>query len=180
MGPLFELEWSRGNLRGRLDLLRVIYCLGLIVEVFALAQGEEPTTPEFAQGWLIFFVAQQLLLIVVTTPAFVAAGIGDEKARGSLQFLLLTDLSSWEIVAGTCLGRLSQTAALLSAGLPLLCFLAAFGGFPLTTPICIAAFTLAFLFALSGASALAAVWARQTRDAVLALYMVAAGLLFSG
>ena len=38
-------------------------------------------------------------LIVLLTPVFLAGAIGDEKSRGSLQFLLITDLNAWEILA---------------------------------------------------------------------------------
>lgn len=174
LGPLFDLEWSLAAQRGRLDLFRRAYALILILQLVMLGRGEDDTIYQFAQHWTVWFLVQQCIVIVLVTPIAVAGAIGDEKARGSLQFLLLTDLNAWEIVAGKCLGRVAQVGILLLAGLPLLGFLSALGGFPFTTMLMVAAFSTAFLFALGGISALAAVWTRQTRQAVMAVYLVAA------
>lgn len=179
VGPLFELEWLRANQRGRLDLLRRVYACILILELLVLDRGENPSLFSFAHRWLLLFLVQQFLLIVVLTPVFLAGTIGDEKARGALQFLLITDLNAWEILVDRCLGRLTQVAFVLSAGVPLLCFTTVLAGFPFTTAIFLTGFTVAFLFALGSASALAAVWTRQTRQAVSAVYIAGAALFLA-
>jgi ABC-type transport system involved in multi-copper enzyme maturation permease subunit len=178
LGPVFEFEWERGNQRGWLDPLRRLYSVALVLQLVVYAGSEK--IHELAQAWLAVFFAQQLVVIVVATPIFVARGIGDEKSCGSLQFLLTTELTSWEIVLGKCLGRLAQLALLLLVALPLVCFLVVFAGFRLTTVLALTSFTVAFLVAVGAASILAAVWTRRTRDAVLALYMVTAACFLCG
>ena len=179
VGPLFELEWLRANQRGRLDLLRRVYACILLFELLVLDRGDTYDVYAFAQRWVGWFLLQQFVLIVILTPVFLAGAIGDEKARGALQFLLITDLTAWEILVGRCVGRLTQVAYVLSVGVPLLCFTTVLAGFPFWTALCLVAFTLAFLFALGAASALAAVWTGQTRQAVAAVYFAGVGLVLA-
>ncbi len=118
------------------------------------------------------FVVQQLLLLLLATPAFVAGAITDEKRRGTLPQLLTTDLDTRHILLGKHLGRTAQVLLLAVVGLPPFALLAGFAGVsPLTILIMVAALA-APLFALASGSVLASVWCRQTRDAVLALYVL--------
>jgi ABC-type transport system involved in multi-copper enzyme maturation permease subunit len=118
------------------------------------------------------FVVQQLLLLLLATPAFVAGAITDEKRRGTLPQLLTTDLDTRHILLGKLLGRTAQVLLLAVAGLPPFALLAGFAGVsPLTILVLVAALA-APLFALASGSVLASVWCRQTRDAVLALYVL--------
>src|SRR5262249_50884388 len=92
-----------------------------------------------------------------------------------LQYLLTTNVTTWEIVIGKLLGRLTQLALLALAGLPLLCLMAPFTGFNLITILALVVFTILVLIGLGSASMLASVWSRQTRDAVIALYGLGLG-----
>ncbi len=58
------------------------------------------------------------------------------------------------------------------AGLPLFALLAGFGGVEPVTLLAVAAALLMPLFALASATLLASVWCRQTRDAILTLYVL--------
>ena len=93
-----------------------------------------------------------------------------KSLRGTLQHLLTTDLTTWQIVIGKFLGRMTQLVVLALAGLPLLCLMAPFAGFDLFAILAFAAVAVLPLFAVGAASMLASVWARQTRDAVLGVY----------
>ncbi len=118
------------------------------------------------------FVVQQILLLLLATPAFVAGSITDEKRRGTLPQLLTTDLDTRHILLGKLLGRTAQVLLLAVAGLPPFALLAGFGGVPPLSILILCAVLAAPLFALATASVLASVWCRQTRDAVLALYVL--------
>jgi ABC-type transport system involved in multi-copper enzyme maturation permease subunit len=201
VGPVLHQEMLLGGRRYRLHLLRWLYAGWLIFQVifFWLAfQAEESTlankymrangqevwnvasAPEvigarFAETYL----SQQMLLLLLITPAFVAGAVTDEKRRGTMQYLLTTDLESRHIILGKLVGRLAQVFLVLLAGLPLFALLAGFGG---VTPITIAFSVLVLVlpvFGLAAGALLASVWCRQTRDAVLAFYLVcvAVGLL---
>jgi ABC-type transport system involved in multi-copper enzyme maturation permease subunit len=179
-GPLFDFEWSQANRRGRLDLLCRVYAFILLLQLLLLARSDTPTVHEYSQRWLGWFLTQQVVLIVFLTPMLTAGAIGDEKARGSMQFLLTTDLNAWEIVVGKCLGRLASVTILLAVGLPTFGFLAGFAGFPFTVVLLLPLFLLTFCFAVGAFSVLAAVWTRQTRQAVMAVYLVGGALTLAG
>src|SRR5262249_18472537 len=124
--------------------------------------------PRFINSYVWAFVVQQFVLLLLLTPAFVAGAITDEKSGGTLQHLLTTNLSTWEIVVGKLLGRLAQLGMLALAGLPLMCLIAPFTGFNIISLIALATFTLLVLVAVGSITMLASVWSRQTRDAVVA------------
>ncbi|MBY0228066.1 MAG: hypothetical protein K2W96_02180, partial [Gemmataceae bacterium] len=136
------------------------------------ASALEPVGARFAEA----FLAQQGLLLLLLVPACVAGAVTDEKRKGTLQHLLLTDLESRHLIVGKMLARVLQVLLVLVAGLPLFALMAGFGGLP---PISIAVAAASLVLPLVGLSAmtlLASVWCRQTRDAVLGLY-AAFGLL---
>jgi ABC-type transport system involved in multi-copper enzyme maturation permease subunit len=204
IGPVLHQEMLLGGRRYRLHLLRWIYGGWLVLQVLYLylafqaeessvaratltsggaVRYNEASAPEVVGSrFAEMFIGQQLLLLLLITPAFVAGAVTDEKRRGTLQYLLTTDLESRHIVLGKLVGRVAQVALVMLAGLPLFGVLAGFGG---VAPVSIffAAGGLAMpLFAVSAGTLLASVWCRQTRDAVLAFYLVcvAIGLLVRG
>ncbi len=132
-------------------------------------QPDPSVTGRFAANYVDVFVIQQLILVLLATPAFTAGAVTDEKTRGTLQHMLTAHLTAGEIILGKLLGRLAQVAMLVLVGLPALCFIGVFGAPPLLLLIILATTTVP-MFAIGAASLLASVWCRQTRDAVLILY----------
>src|SRR5438132_1499962 len=129
VGPVVQQEMLLGSRRSRLHVLRWIYAGWLILEVFFFFfkfEAEEasrqfaymlsgvPDTerelrllasaPEVVGRWFTdAFLGQQMILLLLATPAFVAGAITDEKRRGTLQYLLTTDLEDRHIVVGKLL-----------------------------------------------------------------------------
>ncbi len=118
------------------------------------------------------FISQQFILLAIATPALVAGAITDEKRRGTLQYLLLTDAGTRPLLWGKLLGRVAQVGILALAGLPPFALLGGFGGVGLVKLLAFVALSVLTVFAVAAAALLASVWSRQTRDAVLALYAV--------
>ncbi len=194
VGAVWHQEWLLGSRRNRLYLFRWIYAGWLIVLVlygYVHCTNEQSSRlsgrsvnstslflaygsmPEIVGQWFAeSFVAQQMILLVLVTPAFVAGAITDEKRRGTLQYLLAADLESRHIILGKLLGRVAQVAQVAVAGLPLFALLAGFGGVQPVTILAVIVALIVPLFALASATLLASVWCRQTRDAVLALYVL--------
>ena len=137
-------------------------------EALVLANGD--ALGRFASEYIAILVRQHFFLIVLVTPTFVAGAIADEKARGTLQDLLTAQLSSWEIVAGKLFGRLCRLA-ICAAVPPPIAVIAGFGEVPILAVAAVAVVSLAPLFTLGALSLLASVWATQTRDAVLRVYL---------
>jgi ABC-type transport system involved in multi-copper enzyme maturation permease subunit len=73
-------------------------------------------------------VTAQALAVLILTPALVGGVIAEEKQRGTLQLLLASSLSSFEIVVSKILVRISHLLILLALPLPVLCLLNMLGG----------------------------------------------------
>ncbi|HLN28650.1 MAG TPA: ABC transporter permease subunit [Gemmataceae bacterium] len=188
VGPVLAQEMILGSRRSWQHVFRRIYTGWLIVLLLlfywiyviqsnylgSLIMGV-PRVPGVASHFAATFVEtlvwQQFILIVLVTPAFTAGAITDEKSRGTLQYLLAADLTSWEIILGKLIGRVAQVAVLALAALPLLCFIGVFGGVTFSLLFALFAVAIVPVLALAAASLLASVWSRQTRDAVLGIYI---------
>ncbi|HEV3117151.1 MAG TPA: ABC transporter permease subunit [Gemmataceae bacterium] len=190
VGPVLTQELLLGSRRSRQHLFRRIYTGWLVVQLLFfyflylidanvlgswLFSGtiNSYATTDFATSLIGKLISQQFILLLLATPAFTAGAITDEKASGTLQYLLAADLTAWEIIVGKLLGRAAQVAILALASLPVLCFMGVFGGVSLLFVAALVAVTVAPMFALGSASLLASVWSRQTRDAVLGVYLAA-------
>ncbi len=194
VGPVLHQEMLLGGRRNRLHILRWLYGALLVIQLFWLFlsyQMEEwnrarlntmtyksrannkTSAPEvIGERFAILYVKQQMILLLLITPAFVAGAITDEKRSGTLQYLVLTDLEARHIILGKVLARLAQVALVMLGGIPLFAFLAGFGGIQPITVLFTVIVLIMPLFGLASASLLASVWFKQTRDAVLALYLV--------
>jgi ABC-type transport system involved in multi-copper enzyme maturation permease subunit len=179
VGPVLNLELTLAGRRGRHAIFRWIYAawLLLLLAVYLVMHYV------LAAAWVLhhfteFLIVQHFILILLVTPTFTAGAITDEKGRGTLQDLLTAGLTSWEIVIGKLLGRLAQVAALLLTALPVLCFIGVFGGLDPTVLVALVLTSGLALFAVAAASLLASVWTRETRTAVLGVF-VAVALLFA-
>ncbi len=179
IGPILHQEMLLGSRRNKLYIFRWVYAGWLIVQILWFAwiglissfgnPDAEPITAYVSTHFLQVFVRQQLALIFLATPVFVAGAITDEKTRGTLQYLMTTDLASWHILIGKLLARVAQVALIGLAGLPLLCFLGVVGGLEPLTLVVLFLVTAMPLFAVGAATLLATVWTRKTLEAVLIL-----------
>jgi ABC-type transport system involved in multi-copper enzyme maturation permease subunit len=132
---------------------------------------------EYLVSWLVVFLLQQFALIVIAAPAVAAGSITEEKTRGSLQDLLITDLESWEIILGKWLAHVTQLGITALAGLPLFLFVGVLAGLTLVNILLMAVHSLLPLAGLAAVSLLASVWCRKTTTAVLVVYVVGGGIL---
>jgi ABC-type transport system involved in multi-copper enzyme maturation permease subunit len=198
VGPILFQEMLLGSRRNPLYVFRWFYAAWLVMLLTSaylshlsehsrpvfMPTFEEPPRPlsapqvvgaRFAET----FVSHQLILLALVVPAFAAGAITDEKRRGTLEHLLTTDLEDRHILLGKLLARSAQVLLVALTGLPLFALMAGFGGMEPFSILVIAASFLPPLFGLGAATLLASVLCRQTRDAVLALYLVitVAGLI---
>lgn len=178
VGPVLHQELLLAGRRSQLHLFRWIYAAWLILQItyfsytwlFSPAQRNSYATGDLASWFVEVYVVQQLMLLVLVTPAFAAGAITEEKTTGTLQYLLTSDLTPGQIVLGKVLARSFQVGVLALTGLPLFAFLSAFAGAEPLTLLAVVGVTVAPLFALVSASVLASVWCSQTRNAALGLY----------
>jgi ABC-type transport system involved in multi-copper enzyme maturation permease subunit len=177
---VFNQEMMLAGRRQRTHWLRWLYgamVLVQLVPVFFFAGSFQEWLLEVGfSDFFERFIALHFLLLALLTPGLVSGAITDEKTSGTLQYLLTAFLSPWEIILGKLLARIFQLVLMSLAGLPLLALLSGFGGVP-ELPAALAVLSLALLLGLAAASMLASVWCRQTRDALLSIYLVGVGLI---
>jgi hypothetical protein len=190
LGPVLYQELLLTGRRRRLHLLRWIYGGVLLAEfcyIFVLTAGlflpfdrmPRLGLVEWSRTLVHLLLWQQLVLILLVTPAFVAGEVTDEKTRGTLQYLLTTDLKSWEIVLGKQLAQVAALAGLQAMNVPLLCFAGLTGEYPLEAVLAQQAALFLLTFLLGAASLLVSVWSRSTSDAMVTLYGAGALLLLT-
>jgi ABC-type transport system involved in multi-copper enzyme maturation permease subunit len=136
----------------------------------ALQRQELAAKVEAAGNSVSFLLYEQLLLIMLITPAVTAGALGYEKEGNTLEALLCTDLASREIVAGKFLGRMCVLARILCLPLPLLIIWGGFAGMGLARILLALLVLAALAFFLAAACMLTAVWTRRTSDAILGCY----------
>jgi ABC-type Na+ efflux pump permease subunit len=117
-----------------------------------------------------FLLYEQFFLILLVTPAITAGALGYEKEGSTLEPLLCTELTSWEIVTSKLLGRMCVLARIICVPLPLLVLCAALADLQWGQFLLALLFLTVLTFFLTAACILSAVWTRRTSDAILACY----------
>jgi ABC-type transport system involved in multi-copper enzyme maturation permease subunit len=193
VGPVFVLELIRSSRRGGQHRFRWAYAGWLLLQfgifayvlfvtyifqpLFHPATRWRPSPADagnLASTFLTVFVVQQFLVFLLAGPAFAAGTITEEKMRRTLEHLLTTGLSAWEIVAGKLLASVVRVFDLSLPGWLMLAFLAGVCGLDPLLLLALVGGTLAPLLALAAAGILASVWCRHTTSAVFTAYLLAA------
>ncbi|MFO0807889.1 MAG: ABC transporter permease subunit [Gemmataceae bacterium] len=174
LGPLFRHELVRLAHRQRLTLWRSVYALclvGIAAITFAAATNgfEKRLTPfltaRIAEALFVGLMLLQFVLAAVLIPQWTADVVAGEKERQTLPFLLVSDLTSREVVLGKMAARLAQVSMFLFAGLPVLAMLQLYGGADIELIVWVVLSLVATLLSASGAAILASVAERTTRQA---------------
>lgn len=182
VGPIFAYELVRIARRGRCFLIR-----GMCACLFAMLvlgmywvwsrlfeQGKVPPSQmsAFAEAVFVIFLGLQFALAILITPAYTAAAITDEKERNTLAFLLATDLRGRELVLGKFAARVLNVLLLLFVGLPIVGLLELLGGVELGIVLSGLTMLVTMVVMLAALSILASVYARRSRAAVIATYLL--------
>jgi len=179
LGPVVRYELITTARRGRFYVVRAVYGLLLLVQLFVLFQrwelnhpggGTNPEIHEFAEDAFIQFAAAQGLALLCLIPALVAGVIADEHQRKTLHYLLASRLSSAEIVLGKLGARLVHVATFVALGLPVVSLLLLYGGINPVNVFYVYFGTFTLVLFVAGFSILISTLARRPREAVLAVY----------
>ncbi len=180
-GPILWYDLVRTSRRARTYFVRGTYLLILFAVLSMMYWGEwvgrygpPPSNSEiarFASRFFYTFLITQFVLIVFLTPAYTAGAVADEKQKKTIQFLLVTDLRSHEIILGKLGSRLAHLGLLLLAGLPVLGVVQFLGGVDPHLVLAGFAGTAVTLASAAGVSLLASVIARPPRSALLLAYV---------
>lgn len=180
LGPVFNFEWLTTSRRWQVYAGRSLFVVTLFVAL-AVVWGVEVAGRRFAsfrdlarvgRAFYDATVGTQLVLILAAAPAATAGAICQDKARGTLAHVLVTDLSDVEIVLGKLAARLVPVLGFVGCVLPLMALGTLLGG---VDPEALAgAFLVTLGLAVLGATlALTlSVWASKTHEVLLATYMI--------
>jgi ABC-type transport system involved in multi-copper enzyme maturation permease subunit len=192
VGPVLYQEMVSGTRRNRVRIFRYCYALWILIApllfvladlIWLLARRQELPSSfvNDATAWFVqFLVGQNYLILLLAAPVLTAGAITDEKWSGTLQYLLVTELFSWEILVGKLFARMYQVLLLALTPVPWICFLGVFGGIDPQTLLMIAVTSVVLAFSLGCMSLLASVLCRNTRDAILGFFTVGAIVLYGG
>jgi ABC-type transport system involved in multi-copper enzyme maturation permease subunit len=188
LGPVFVYECVTAARRwqtyaGRTAFLALLFTsLAVVWAAKCAGDPDAANLSRLAQVGESFFYAlagTQLVLVLLAAPAYTAGAICLDKARGTLAHMLVTELSSAEIILGKLGSRLLPVLGMVLATLPILALAtllggiapnALFGSFVVTLGVAVASCALAL--ALS-------VWGSKPSEALLITYSVLAVLLLA-
>lgn len=172
-GPVFRLEILTQARNPRAFALRSLHGLGLLLFVGAAYHeafpgGGAQTVPArdvsaFAARLFEGLVLAQGMAVVLLAPALAAGAVAGEVQRKTLDELLTTSLTAWEVVGDKAAARLAQVGALILGGLPILLVSAELGGYGAAAAFGALGVTGSTAFFLGGLALLASTQTRSVR-----------------
>jgi hypothetical protein len=130
------------------------------------------TGPALGGSFITVMLWQRWFLVILATPLFVAGQITEEKQRGVLQFVFLTELESRQIVSAKLLAQSALLATVLLLDVPMLILGSGLEDYTLAAVAAHTFCLVVLIFALGAFSLLAAVWCRTTRGVLVVVYGV--------
>lgn len=169
-GPLFSREALTAPRQPKHFLIRAGYIAALVVIMYTAGQAtferriiqDVGDLSRFGEFIANIFAFVQLTLVTAAALLFSAGSVSQEKDRGTLILLLMTDLRDRELVYGKLLASLLTVLTLIGISLPVFAFLLVLGGITLEQILWIEAICLASAFAAGSWSILVAYWREKT------------------
>jgi ABC-type transport system involved in multi-copper enzyme maturation permease subunit len=169
-GPLFSREALTAPRQLKHFLIRAGYIAAFVVIMYTAGQatferriiqdiGDLSRFGEFIAGIYAFV---QLTFVTAAALLFAAGSVAQEKDRGTLILLLMTDLRDRELVYGKLFASLLMVTTLIGVSLPVFAFLTVLGGLTFRQVLWIEAICLASAFAAGAWSILVAYWRDKT------------------
>jgi ABC-type transport system involved in multi-copper enzyme maturation permease subunit len=178
LGPVFFSEWLAISRRWQWYAARSLFVAGLLGALTlvwwarTVAKPARSVKAQAEVGRLVSgaIAATQLAMVLLAAPAATAGAICLDRARGTLAHMLVTDLSSSEIVVGKLAARMVPVMGILLCVLPIPALGTLLGGID---PQLVAGSMLVTLgVAASGCAAALALstWGTKTHEVLLATY----------
>jgi ABC-type Na+ efflux pump permease subunit len=182
-GPVFAYEWLTTTRRWQLYALRAGFVSVILAGMMLVWQNvrgsSKPGQPvsiqtlaSYGQSFYLTVVSIELTLVLMAAPAATAGAVCLDKARGTLEHMLATDLSNTEIVLGKLGVRLVPVLGLIACALPVAALGGLLGGVDPTALF--GSFLTATACAFLGCSlALTlSVWGRRTHEVLMITYPI--------
>jgi ABC-type transport system involved in multi-copper enzyme maturation permease subunit len=185
-GPAFVHESIATTRRWQLYALRSLFVLGLLAGLgigwllLCMDVGKPVGSinlKELAKlGEYTYYAiaTAQLLLVLIVAPAATAGAICQDRARGNLTHMLVTDLGDAEIVLGKLAARLAPILGLVAATIPVLALAGLLGGVIMGAILTLTLVSVALaVFGCTLALAIS-VTATKTHEVLMAVYGIEA------
>jgi len=187
LGPVFALEWLTISRRWQVYAGRMLFVglllVGLSCVWLAQVAGRPMTTiaEQAAVGRFFFYAIgdTQFILILIVAPAATAGAICQDKERGNLLPMLLTDLTDAEIVLGKLACRLVPLLGMVGCSLPVLAVGSLLGGIDPAAMSGALAVGVAMAVLVCSIALAFSTWGTRTHEVVLATMAVEAIWLLS-
>ncbi|HEX4588838.1 MAG TPA: hypothetical protein VH120_02835, partial [Gemmataceae bacterium] len=190
VGPVFVYEWLTASRRWQMYAFRALFVAALFLAVLIVwfnkteivgSTGSFDRNAHARIGEALFygFFGMLLSVTLLVAPGATAGAVCLDKARGTLLHLLVTDLSSAEIVLGKLAARLLPLLGLLLASAPVLSLCLWLGGIDPEAMLVAYAVTASVAVLGSALAFLLSVWGRKTHEVLLAAYLFEIVLLLA-
>ena len=178
LGPVFIYECLANSRRWQTYALRVAGVAALLFSMWTIATFR--ATPVAVSSWRDYaalgesyfyaLIGVELALVMLAAPAATAGAICLDRARGTLDQILVTDLSDSEVVLGKLGARLLPVMGLVACSWPVMAISSLLGGIdPIALALAFAIIVAVGVFGCTLALALS-VWARKPHEVIMAVY----------
>jgi ABC-type transport system involved in multi-copper enzyme maturation permease subunit len=183
LGPVFAYEWLTTTRRWQLYALRALFAAAILIGMILVWNNTNrfanraqtvslQTMATYGENLYEAVVSIELTLVLLAAPAATAGAICLDKARGTLDHMLATDLSNVEIVLGKIGARLVPILGLIACVLPLTALTSLLGGID---PLALfGSFMTSSACAALGCSLglILSVWGRKTHEVLISTYLI--------
>ncbi len=186
-GPVFFFEFLTTSRRWQTYAARSVFVLLLLAALLVVWLSQpirsgglsRQDLARIGEGFFYGMIGTELALVLLAAPAFTAGAICLDKTRGALAHLMVTELSSAEIVLGKLASRLVPVLGLVACSLPVLTLTFFLGG--MDPGAVLGAYLVVAGVAVFGcALALTlSVWGKKTHEVLLLNYILWAALLLA-
>ena len=142
------------------------------------AGGVQDPAGMSARRMLTAMALGELLMVVLFAPAFTATSLTVEKERNTLESLLATRMSPWQIAVGKMAGSLAFLVLLVISGIPALAALPLLGGVSIAEVLAVAAVLLVSAVYLGMIALLISAVMRRSYRAIIVTYAVLLVVVF--
>ena len=183
VGPVFLWEWRRVSRQWRFYAMRSAL-VGVLLAGLAVAWSISDSQPDLnasramarvGQGFFTVIVLGQIAMVLLAAPAATAGTFCLEQARGHVRLMLVTEVTSLDIVLGVLAARLLPVLGGMGCVVPVLALALTLGGIPPWALVDLVAVTIGSA-ALGCTLALAlSIGARRLHEVLVATYVLLAG-----
>lgn len=124
------------------------------------------------ESYILFIMLSvlQMALVMFITPGLTAGAISSEREKQTLNMLLMTTQSSWQIILGKLMSSVAFLGLLLVAGLPLYSIVFLFGGVSPLQLITIFFFYFITMLAIGSIGIFFSTYTKRTITSMIATY----------